>query len=150
MFLTAGSGKSTAMKIAKQFCYEFCIAVGTMWSDKTLIFTVYTGLAASLFGGVTISKAAFLNQRKQLIVGDKNKWQDVHVVVIDEVSFMSDTILKVLDRKLKEIGNQSQHFGGFTTIFARDSVSLNPLMPKTLNSCSQVYQANIGRTALMQ
>ncbi len=55
MFLTrpAGSGKSTAMKIAQQFCYEFCIAVGIMWSDKTFIFTAYTGSAASLFGGVT-------------------------------------------------------------------------------------------------
>jgi hypothetical protein len=41
MFLTgpAGSGKSTAMKVAQQFCYEFCIAVGIMWSDKTFIFT---------------------------------------------------------------------------------------------------------------
>ena len=79
MFLTgpAGSGKSTAMKIAQQFCYEFCIAVGIMWSDKTFIFTAYTGSAASLFGGVTISKAAFLNQRKQLSVDDRNEWQDV-------------------------------------------------------------------------
>jgi hypothetical protein len=36
MFLTrpTGSGKSTAMKVAQQFCYEFCIAVGIMWSDK--------------------------------------------------------------------------------------------------------------------
>ena len=75
MFLTgpAGSGKSTAIKIAQQFCYEFCIAVGIMWSDKTFIFTAYTGLAASLFGGVTISKAAFLNQCKQLSSGDKNE-----------------------------------------------------------------------------
>ena len=48
MFLTgpAGSGKSTSMKIAQQFCYEFCIAVGIMWSDKTFIFTAYTGSAA--------------------------------------------------------------------------------------------------------
>jgi hypothetical protein len=59
MFLTGltGLGKSTAMKIAQQFCYEFCIAVGIMWSYKTFIFTAYTGSAASLFGGVTISKA---------------------------------------------------------------------------------------------
>jgi hypothetical protein len=30
MFLTGppGSGKSTVMKVAQQFCYEFCIAVG--------------------------------------------------------------------------------------------------------------------------
>jgi hypothetical protein len=107
MFLTgpAGLGKSTAMKIAQQFCYEFCIAVGIMWSDKTFIFTAYTGSAASLFGGVSISKAAFLNQCKQLSVDDRNEWQDVQIVVIDKVSFMSDTILKTLDRKLKEIGN---------------------------------------------
>jgi hypothetical protein len=44
MFLTgpAGSGKSTAMKVAQQFCYEFYIAVGIMWSDKAFIFTAYT------------------------------------------------------------------------------------------------------------
>ncbi len=35
MFLTgpAGSGKSTAVMVAQQFCYEFCLAVGVMWSD---------------------------------------------------------------------------------------------------------------------
>ena len=129
MFLTgpAGSGKSTAMKIAQQYCYEFCIAVGIMWSDKTFIFTAYTGSAASLFGGVTISKAAFLNQHKQLSVDDRNEWQDVRIVVIDEVSFMSDTILKTLDRKLKEIKNRTQPFGGFTIIFAGDFRQLEPI-----------------------
>jgi hypothetical protein len=32
LFLTgpAGSGKSTAMRVAEQFCYEFCVAVGVM------------------------------------------------------------------------------------------------------------------------
>ena len=101
-----------------------------MWSDKTFIFTAYTDLAASLFGGVTISKAAFLNQRKQLSVDDRNEWQDVRIVVIDEVSFMSDTILKTLDRKLKEIKNWSQPFGGFTIIFAGDFRQLEPIGAK--------------------
>ena len=56
MFLTgpAGSGKSTAMKIAQHFCYEFCIAVGIMWSDKTFLFTAYTGSAASLMGALVV------------------------------------------------------------------------------------------------
>jgi hypothetical protein len=132
MFLTglAGLGKSTAMIVAQQFCYEFCIAVGIMWSDKTFIFTAYTGSAASLFGGVTISKAAFLNQRKQLSVEDKNEWQDVQIVIIDEVSFISDTILKTLDRKLKEIGNRSLPFGGLTVIFAGDFRQLEPIGAK--------------------
>ncbi len=75
MFLTgpAGSGKSTAVKVAQQFCYNFCLAVGVMWSDHTFLFTAYTGAAASLFGGVTISKAAFLNQQKALCLNNKNE-----------------------------------------------------------------------------
>ena len=75
MFLTgpAGSGKSTAVMVAQQFCFEFCMAVGNMWSDKTLLFAAYTGSAASLFGGVTISKAVFINQRKPLNMEDKKQ-----------------------------------------------------------------------------
>ncbi len=79
MFLTepTGSGKSTAVMVAQQFCFEFCLAVGVMWSDTTFLFTAYTGSTASLFGGVTISKATFLNQNKSLSLDDKNQWQDV-------------------------------------------------------------------------
>jgi putative protein kinase ArgK-like GTPase of G3E family len=49
MFLTgpAGSGKSSALMVAQQFCYEFCLSVGVMWSDKTFLFTAYRGSAAS-------------------------------------------------------------------------------------------------------
>ncbi len=48
LFLTgpAGSGKSTAMRVAGKFCYEFCVAVGVMWSDTAFLFTAYTGSAA--------------------------------------------------------------------------------------------------------
>jgi hypothetical protein len=49
MFLNrpAGSGKSTAMKVAQQFCHEFCIAVGIMWSDKT--YGLYTAVNIKIF-----------------------------------------------------------------------------------------------------
>jgi hypothetical protein len=69
MFLTgpAGSEKSTAVKVAEQFCYEFCLAVGIMWSDTTFLFTAYTGAASSLVGGTTISKTAYLNQKGPLV-----------------------------------------------------------------------------------
>ncbi len=94
------------------------------------IFTAYTGSAASLFGGVTISKTAFLNQRKQLSVNNRNEWQDIQIVIIDEVSFMSDIILKTLDRKLREIENQSLPIGGLTIIFANDFRQLEPVGAK--------------------
>jgi hypothetical protein len=49
------------MRVAEQLCYEFYVAVGVMWCDRIFMFTVYTGSAASLIGGVTISKAAYIN-----------------------------------------------------------------------------------------
>jgi hypothetical protein len=101
-------------------------------------------LAGSLFGGVTISKAVFLNQRKQLSVDDKNEWQDVQIVVIDKVSFMSDTILKTLDRKLKEIGNQSLPFGGFTIIFAGDFCQLEPIGAKDTDPVLEFIKPILG------
>ena len=129
MFLTgpAGSGKSTAMQVAQQFCYDFCLAVGVMWSDTTFLFTAYTGAAASLFGGVTISKAAFLNQQKALSLNNKNTWQDVRILIVDEVSFMSDKNLNTLDVKLKEIGNRAKPFGGYSIIFSGDFRQLEPV-----------------------
>jgi hypothetical protein len=62
LFVTgpAGSGKSTVMRVAEQFHYEFCVAAGVVQSDTTFLFTAYTGSAASLIGGVTISKAAYI------------------------------------------------------------------------------------------
>ncbi len=76
MFLTdpAGSGKSSALMVVQQFCYKFCLSVGVMGSDKTFLCTAYTGSAASLFGGVTISKAAFISQNSALSLDDKNEW----------------------------------------------------------------------------
>jgi hypothetical protein len=43
---------------------------------------------------------------------------------------MSDIILKTLDRKLKEIGNRSLPFGGFTIMFAGDFRQLEPIGAK--------------------
>jgi hypothetical protein len=128
MFLTgpAGSGKSTAVKVAQQFCYDFCLAVGVMWSDQTFLFAAYTGAASSLFGGVTVSKAAFLYQQKALSFNDKNDWQDVQILIVDDVSFMSDKILEALDVKLKEIRNRAKPFGGFSIIFAGYFHKLEP------------------------
>jgi hypothetical protein len=91
-----------------------------MWSDTTFLFTAYIGSAASLLGGVTISKATFLNQIKSLSLDDKNQWQDVQILIIDKISFMSNSILRTLDRKLKGIENRTLAFGGFSIIFSGD------------------------------
>jgi hypothetical protein len=135
MFLTgpAGSGKSTAMRVAEQFCYEFCLAIGIMWSDTTFLFTAYTGAAASLIGGTTISKTAYLNQKRPVSDDYINEWKDVQILVIDEVSFMSDSTLQMLNKKLTAIGQTNKSFGGFTIIFIGDFRQLEPVCSKELD-----------------
>ncbi len=75
MFLTGpvGLGKSTAKRVAEQFCYKFCVAIGVMCYERPFLFTAYTRSAASLIGGITISKAAYINQQKQLSADDINE-----------------------------------------------------------------------------
>jgi hypothetical protein len=97
-----------------------------MWSDHTFLFTAYTGATASFFGGFTISKATFLNQQNALSLNNKNEWRDVPILIVDEVSFMSDKILEALDVKLKENGNRAKPFFGFSIIFAGDFRQLEP------------------------
>jgi hypothetical protein len=80
-----------------------------------------------LFGGVTISKAAFINQNSALSLDDKNKRQDVQILIIDEISFMCNSVLKRLDKKLKQIGNSARVFGGFSIIFSGDFCQLEPV-----------------------
>ncbi len=117
-----------------------------MWSDTTFLFTAYTGLAASLFGGVTILKAAFINQHKPLSHNDKNEWQDAQILIIDEISFMSDSVQKMLDIKLKDIRNRNHAFGGFSIIFSGDFHHLEPVCGNEKELLFQLYQVESGKT----
>ena len=60
LFLTglAGAGKTTAIKAAERFCFEFCSLCNIIQTDTTFFDTTYTGSAASTFGGQTIVKAS--------------------------------------------------------------------------------------------
>ena len=130
MFLTgsAGAGKTTAVKLAQRFCFEFCRAVSILWNNRTFLFTAYTGSAASCFGGITICKAAFLNKTKSTLDQDEiDEWKDVRILVIDEISFMKDSDMIQLDRRLKQCsGDRIKPFGGYSIIFAGDFRQLEP------------------------
>ena len=80
-----------------------------------------------MFGGITISMAAFLNQQNALSLVNKNEWQDVQILVIDEVSFMNDKKGQTLDVRMKDIGHRNKPFGGFSIIFGGDFRQLEPV-----------------------
>ncbi len=60
IFLTglAGAGKTTAIKAAEWFCFEFCSSCDIMWTDTLFFYTAYIGSAASAFGWWTIVMAS--------------------------------------------------------------------------------------------
>jgi hypothetical protein len=77
--------------------------------------------------GVTISSAAFLNKQRPLSLENINEWQDVRILIVDEVSFMSDKHIVTLDTKLKLIGDRNKPYGGFSIVFAGDFRQLPPV-----------------------
>lgn len=135
MFVTgfAGAGKSTAIKIAQKFCYEFCKATSIMWADNTFLFTAYTGSAAAAFGGVTTVKATYIAKQgstPHLSADEEKAFEGVRILIIDEVSFLKDDELLKLDRTLQRIGNNRQPFGGYSIIFAGDFQQNEPIQMK--------------------
>lgn len=130
MFLTgpAGAGKSTAVKVAERFCFEICNYVQCLWGDSTFLFTAYTGSAASAFNGKTICTVAHLNTDRPLTDEEIQEWKSVRILVIDEISFMSDKELRYLDKRLRDVRDRNKVFGGFSIIFAGDFRQLSPGM----------------------
>ncbi len=60
---------------------------------------------------INITLVSTSDENKQLSADDKNEWKHVRILVIDEVSFMSNSILKTLNYKLMNIGNRSKSCG---------------------------------------
>lgn len=132
MFVTglAGAGKSTAIKVAQRFCFEFCKAASIMWNDNTFLFTAYTGSAAAAFGGLTTSSATFLNKRT-ITDEDRKMYEGVRILIIDEVSFLKDSELLKLDRNLKKVGDPYKPFGGISIVFGGDFQQIEPVGVKS-------------------
>jgi hypothetical protein len=68
-----------------------------------------------------------------LSLNNENEQQDVQILIVDEVSLISEKILEALDVKLKEIKNRAKLFGGFSNIFAGDFCQLESVRSAELD-----------------
>ena len=56
-----------------------------------------------------------------------DEWKDVKILVIDEISFMKDSDMTQLDKRLKQCsGDRMKPFGGYSIVFASDFRQLEP------------------------
>ena len=79
-----------------------------------------------LVGGLTIFKAAYLMKKGSLTEEDKKEWEEVRILMIDEISFMCDDELKKMDQRLKEMKDRAKPFGGLSIVFCGDFRQLEP------------------------
>ena len=154
LFLTgpAGAGKTTAIKAAETFCFQFCTSAGILWTETTFFYTAYTGSAASAFGGRTITKASGMCSQN---ITDKQRleWSQCKILVIDEVSFMTENELMKLDTKLRQYGNRNKVYGGYSIIFGGDFRQLakgkkNELLYSTLSK--RFFEQNLNGIIILQ
>ena len=160
MFVTgpAVAGKSTAIDVAQQFCFEFCKSMDIIWGDKTFLFTAITGCAAALFGGFTLHKAAYLNSRSKNVTPDMlHTWDQVRMLIIDEISFSTNDQMEKLNQRLnhirrklcsgKKVLSPNLIFGGYSIIFCGDFRQIPPVKAKVsqfLYSNSSLWESSIN------
>jgi hypothetical protein len=160
MFVTgpAGAGKSTAIDVAQQFCFQFCKSMDILWGDKTFLFTAITGCAAALFGGVTLHSAAYLNSKsKNISPGMLQNWEQVQMLIIDEISFSTCDQMEKLNSRLNMIRRRlcsggkglspNMIFGGYSIIFCGDFRQIPPVKARDsqlLYSNSSLWENSIN------
>ena len=122
-----GSGKSTVLTLLLLYAREYCEALNHPFTNRTIVVSAFSGVAATLIKGDTTHRCCGLNRRK-LDQDDQDDWRDTRMLIADEISFATDFNFKKLDQNLRYLGdNQFRNYGGFHIVFAGDFRQLEPI-----------------------
>jgi ATP-dependent DNA helicase PIF1 len=144
IFITGpgGTGKSFIIKFIQQDAYKKCLdlhvcaltgcaAVLLNCKAKTLHSWAGIGL-----GSGTIEQNILKIKKKTLA---KQMWKTTDILIVDEVSMMSQKLFEMLDSIGKNIRRNSRPFGGIQLIFSGDFYQLPPVgnkdEPETCKFC---------------
>ena len=130
----AGSGKSTVINILKQWIHIILKKEGDNPDCPYVIVTAPTGTAAANVRGQTLHSALSFNfGNKHYSLSDKKRdktrslFQNLKVIIIDEISMIKADLLYQLDLRLREITNKkNKMFGGISIFFFGDIMQLRP------------------------
>lgn len=123
-----GVGKTTFIKYLKAYCEHNYIKYAV---------TALTGIASTLFGGYTVHGWAGIglgvDSVEKLYTRIKynafltRRWQQIEVLIIDEISMLSAELLMKLNEIAKLIRNSERPFGGIQVIGSGDFFQLPPI-----------------------
>ncbi|CAB9528348.1 helicase PIF1 [Seminavis robusta] len=124
-----GSGKSTVINLVIAYAREYCELIEHPFTDRTIVVCAMSGVAATLLHGETWHSAAGANRSKKNVADNLcDEWKDTRMVIIDKISFASETDFKKMyeyTQILKE--NKFSPFGGLNMVFAGDYSQLEPV-----------------------
>ena len=117
----AGTGKSHLIR--------GLIAFATSWSRAHAVGTfAITGVTAIGIDGATFAHLTFAFQKKGMQDSLRTKWQGLRLLVIDEVSMITNRNLYDLDQFCRALTNRScLPFGGLLVVVAGDFCQLPPV-----------------------
>jgi len=136
-FLTggAGVGKSVVIRCLYQTLYRMLnLKEGEDPDDKRILLCAFTGKAAYNINGSTISSAFMekFKQSNQTLGCDqlntfRSKYRSLSVVIIDEISMVSNNKLSFIDQRLQQLTGRRIPFGGISIIAVGDLFQLKPV-----------------------
>lgn len=134
IFLTgpAGTGKSFLINEIKQWATT---------NNKRFAITALTGCAAVLINGRTLHSTLglglgdksidfMINKLKKCNKTQYTRLQSLDLLVIDEVSMMSDDLFEKASNLLSVIRNNTKPFGGVQVVLSGDMCQLGPIKDK--------------------
>ncbi|KAK3921374.1 ATP-dependent DNA helicase [Frankliniella fusca] len=151
-FLTggAGVGKSLTISVIYQTLTRILNASPDSNPDKPkVLLCAYTGKAAFNIKGQTLHSAFKLvpNQKNlnELSASVSNslatELHHVKLIIIDEISMVSQHILDMIDKRLRHLFNPNKSFGGISILAVGDFYQLRPVFGTALynSKCSNPY-----------
>ncbi len=137
VFLTggAGVGKSVVIKALYESLHRYLIRQTVDDLDHIRVLKCApTGTAAYNIEGVTVHHAftILVKQQFQPLSAEQanslyNKYKHLSVVIIDEISLVSNVIFKQIDERLQQIKKCEDPFGGVHLILVGDLFQLEPV-----------------------
>jgi len=100
-----------------------------------------TGVAAALFGGLTLHSVVYFNTEEDKIsLESMNIWKDVKILIIDEISMATVEMINILNQRLNKFRREVAYkyhdlptnmiFGGYSIIFCGDFRQIPPVCAK--------------------
>ena len=131
----AGVGKSIVIKALYQTLYRILnLKEGEDPDDIRVLLCAFTGKAAFNINGSTISTAfkQKYKQSNQTLTCDtlntfRSKYKSLSVVIIDEISMVSNTMLNFINQRLQELKGTNEPFGGISILAVGDLYQLKPV-----------------------